>query len=68
MTELKGPGAEEIKKFIKDKSAVEFHLMNDKTVVGQILWHDKDVFHLQSQDNRALTVLKRAVVFYSKID
>ncbi len=67
MTELKGPGSAEIKNFIKEKYVVEFCLVNDKKLSGQILWHDENAFHIQAEDGRILTILKRAVIYYSKL-
>lgn len=68
MTELKGPGLTEIKNFIKDKSLVEFYLVNDKTLTGQLLWKDMDSFHLQVEDKKSITILKRAVIYYTKVN
>jgi len=66
MTELKGPCLTEIKNFIKNKSLVTFYLINDKMFTGQILWRDEETFHLQLEDNKVITILKKAVIYYSK--
>ncbi len=67
MIELKGPSASEIKNFIKEKNLVEFHLINEKTLVGQVLWYDENAFHVQEENGKIITLLKRAVISYSKI-
>ena len=67
MIELKGPGAAEIKNFIKEKNMVEFYLLNDKTLSGQILWHDDSIFHIKAEDGKILSLFKKAVVYYARI-
>ncbi len=67
MTELKGPGFAEIKKFIKEQNLVEFHLIGDKIISGNILWHDEYLFHIQTEDGRSLTIMKPSILFYSKV-
>jgi len=66
MIEIKGPSSAEIKNFIKEKSVVDFFMINSKTIRGQILWHDENVFHINSEDGQVLTIFKRAVMYYSK--
>ena len=68
MIELKGPSVAEIKNFIKEKNIVEFHLVNNKILAGQILWHDDNTFHLQIENNKRLTLLKHVIIYYSKIN
>ncbi|HSA06894.1 MAG TPA: hypothetical protein P5556_06920 [Candidatus Gastranaerophilales bacterium] len=68
MIELKGPGASEIKNFIKEKSRIEFCLLSDKTISGMILWHDENVFHLQTDAGNIITLFKNAVMYYSRIN
>ncbi len=67
MIELKGPSSVEIKNFIKEKCIVEFCLFNDNKLSGKILWHDENAFHLQEENGRIVTILKKAVMYYSKV-
>jgi hypothetical protein len=66
MIELKGPSAAEIKKIIREKSIVEFNLINGKTLTGSIVWADENAFHIQSDHNKVLTVLRTAIAYYFK--
>jgi hypothetical protein len=64
MIDLKGPTTAEIKKFIKAKSMVEFCLIGDKRLSGQILWHDEAAFHIRTGEGTEITIPKTAVIFY----
>jgi hypothetical protein len=64
MIDLKGPTTSEIKKFIKEKSMVEFCLIGNKTMSGQILWHDDASFHIRTGEGKEITIQKAAVLYY----
>ena len=63
---LKGPGISEVRRFIQDKTIVEFHLINKETVKGQILWSDENVFHIKQNDNQGITLLNHSIAYYKK--
>ena len=66
MDELKSPVRSEIKRFIKDKLMVDFYTINDKKLRGQIIWFDKEAFHVLLDNDQSVTLLKRAVVYYNQ--
>lgn len=71
--ELKGPSEAEIKKFIKLESKVEFVTLTNQHIKGIILWADDSAFHLKienelkTENERTLTLLRSAVVYYTSI-
>lgn len=66
MNDLKGPSLFEIKQFIRNKSWITFHTINDRIFKGQIIWFDDDTFHISLENNQKITILRHAVIFYSK--
>ena len=66
MSELKGPTLFEIKQFIKDKTLIEFHTIDEKTINGHIIWYDDNAFHLSLENKKEITLLRRAVIYYAQ--
>ncbi|EKE02203.1 MAG: hypothetical protein ACD_20C00411G0004 [uncultured bacterium] len=66
MNDLKGPSISEIKQFIKDKTWVEFHTLNEKVFKGQIIWFDDNTFHISLENGQKITIVKSAIVYYGK--
>ena len=66
MSELTGPSIFEIKQFIKDKTWIEFHTVNDKTFKGQINWFDNNAFQINLENGQTITLLREAIIYYSK--
>lgn len=66
MNDLKGPSISEIKQFIKDKTQVEFHTLNEKVFKGQIIWFDDNTFHISLENGQKITIVKSAIVYYGK--
>ncbi|MFH0703140.1 MAG: hypothetical protein V2B14_06360 [bacterium] len=64
MNELKGPSVFEIKQFIKDKIWIEFHIIDNKTFKGQIIWFDDDAFHIILENSQKITLLKNSIIYY----
>lgn len=66
MNELKSPSFFEIKQFIKDQEFIEFKLINNDVLCGKICWFDETSFHIELKNNKKITMLKSAIVYYSK--
>ncbi|MEI7475401.1 MAG: hypothetical protein WCK67_11560 [bacterium] len=67
MSENQGPSLFELKNFIINKKIVSFHLLNDKVITGNIIWHDVFCFHVKTDTGQEITVLKSAIAFYTAI-
>jgi hypothetical protein len=65
--ELKGPSEAEIKKFIKFETRLEFITLESHHFRGTLLWADQSAFHLKLENEKTLTLLRHAVVYYSAI-
>lgn len=63
--ELKGPSVFEIKKFIQEKTPVEFTTLSNQILKGEILWYDGDCFHIKLDNNQELTILKHSIAYYN---
>ena len=67
MRELKGPSYSEIKQFIQNKDLIEFNTVNNKILSGQICWFDNNSFHIKLENEKHITLLYSAIVYYTKI-
>ena len=67
MSELKGPAAAEIKQFIKEKSLIEFYLINENKLRGQIIWFDGDFFHIKLDSGQSITLIKNSLAYYAHV-
>lgn len=65
--ELKGPSEAEIKKLIKFEAKVEFCTTTNQHFRGIVLWADQSAYHLKLENDRTVTLLKSAVVYYTAI-
>ena len=65
--ELKGPSEAEIKKFIRLEMEVEFVLLNSQHIKGQVLWADDNAFQVRMPNEKVITVLRPAVLYYSGV-
>ncbi|MDD3013943.1 MAG: hypothetical protein PHC34_09605 [Candidatus Gastranaerophilales bacterium] len=67
MSELKSPVTFQINEYIKNKSLIEFHTVNNEIIKGQIHWYDKDLFHLMLDNSKEITLYKNSIVYYTQI-
>jgi len=65
--ELKGPSEAEIKKFIKLEAKMEFVTTSGQHFKGTLLWADSSAFHIKFENDKTITLLKNAIVYYSAI-
>ncbi|MEI8389984.1 MAG: hypothetical protein WCG23_08880 [bacterium] len=65
--ELKGPTEAEIKKFIQHEARLEFITTAAHHFRGILLWADQSAFHIKLENEKTITLLKTAVVYYSAI-
>jgi sRNA-binding regulator protein Hfq len=62
--ENKGPSIAELQKFVRDKSKVEFLLLNGDKYNGTLRWFDEYCYSILQDDNNPITLLKTAVAGY----
>jgi sRNA-binding regulator protein Hfq len=62
--ENKGPSIAELQRFIREKSKLEFLLMNGDKYTGTLRWFDEHCFSIVQDDNNHITLLKSAVAGY----
>jgi hypothetical protein len=65
--ELKGPSEAEVKKFIKLEAKLEFITVAAHHFRGILLWADQSAYHIKLENEKTITLLKTAVVYYSAI-
>ena len=65
--ELKGPSEAEVKKFIKFETAVDFYTMSSLHFRGKLLWADDTAYHISLENEKTLTLMKTAIVYYSAV-
>lgn len=65
--ELKGPSEAEVKKFIKLEARLEFITVAGHHFRGTLLWADTSAFHVKLENEKTITLLKSAVVYYAAI-
>lgn len=63
--ELKGPSEAEIKKFIKFETKIEFVTTGGQHFKGTVLWADDNAFHIKLENDRTVTLLRNATIYYS---
>lgn len=67
MSELRGPAYNQIADYIKSKRLVEFRTLNNEILKGYILWHDNNLFHLNLENGKEITLYKNAIAYYSLV-
>ncbi|HBG49645.1 MAG TPA: hypothetical protein DDW90_09130 [Cyanobacteria bacterium UBA9971] len=65
--ELKGPSEAEVKKFIKFEARMEFITVAGHHFRGTLLWADHSAFHVKLENEKTITLLKTALVYYAAI-
>ena len=65
--ELKGPSEAEVKKFIKLEARMEFITTAGHHFRGTLLWADYSAFHIKLENEKTITLLRQAVVYYAAI-
>lgn len=68
MTEPQGPSTFELKNFITGRKIINFYLLNDKIITGNLIWHDRTCFHINDVNGQEITLLKSAIAYYSAIN
>ncbi len=63
-TENKGPSVAELQRLIKNRSKLEFFLVNGKSVTGILKWFDPQAFSIIQDDQSTFTLLRPGVVGY----
>jgi len=67
MSELKSPATFQINQFIKNKSQIEFHLINNEILSGQIVWQGRELFHILLANGKEITLYKNAIAYYMQV-
>lgn len=65
--ELKGPSEAELKKFIRLEVNMEFVLTTGQHFKGKLLWADNMAFHVKLENEKIITILRHAIIYYSAI-
>ena len=65
--ELRGPSEAEVKKFIKLEVRLEFITVAGHHFRGILLWADQSAFHVKLENEKTITILKSALVYYAAI-
>ena len=62
--ELKRPSIAELQRLVRDKTRLEFHLVNGKKLYGRIKWFDDQAISMVEDDDSTFTLLRPALVGY----
>jgi len=65
--ELKGPSEAEVKKFIKLEMKLDIYTTTNQHFRGTLLWADQSAFHIKLENDKTITLLKTAVVYYCTV-
>ena len=65
--ENKGPSIAELQRFIRDKTPLEFILVNSQKMNGRLRWFDEDCFSLIQSDEANITLLRTGVIGYRSV-
>jgi hypothetical protein len=61
--ESKGPSIAELQKFVREKTNLEFVLINGQTVYGILRWFDEHCFSVQDATG-GITLVRTSVIGY----
>lgn len=62
--ENKGPSIAELQRFIREKTQLEFILVNGQKIAGRLRWFDEEGFSVVQTDESHITLLKSGVIGY----
>jgi hypothetical protein len=65
--ENKGPSIAELQRFIRDKTQLEFILVNSQKISGRLRWFDEESFSVVQSDDSNITLLKLGVIGYRSV-
>jgi hypothetical protein len=65
--ENKGPSIAELQRFIRDKTQLEFILVNSQKISGRLRWFDEECFSVVQGDESNITLLKLGVIGYRSV-
>jgi len=60
----KAPSVAELQKFVREKSKLEFHLINGERMTGTLRWFDEHSFSISQEADGVVTLLRTAVISY----
>jgi len=65
--ELKGPSEAEVKKFIKFETIIDFYTVSNLHFRGKLLWVDDTAYHINLENEKTITLMKTAIVYYTAV-
>ena len=63
----KAPSVAELQKFVREKTKIEFLLVNSKKISGTLRWFDEHCFSVSEKDDAVITVMRTAVLTYRAV-
>lgn len=64
IAEGKSPSIAELQRFVREKTILEFSLINNTTVTGSLKWFDETAFCVICQDKPSFTIQRSNVIGY----
>lgn len=67
IAEGKSPSIAELQRFVREKTILEFSLINNTTITGSLKWFDETAFCIICQDKPTFTIQRSHIIGYSPV-